>query len=115
MSQEVFMCFHCSCWKITSKTSFQTHLSKNDIKGGESITFMAHTYMKWGPHDKSNGCGSNVGASEYSKVFALLTTTFRKAGIRTQTSKRQCSYIDKKHVGAVDDGGAYRLHAVFLY
>ena len=47
-------------------------------------------------------------------VFALLSTTFPKAGIRIQTSKRQCSYIDKKHVGAVDDGGAYRLHAVFF-
>ena len=30
------------------------HLSKKDIKGGKSITFMAHTYMKWGPHDKSD-------------------------------------------------------------
>ena len=57
-----------------------------------------------------------MGASEYSKRFCFAVNNVPKGwhGIRIQTSKRQCSYIDKKHVGAVDDGGAYRLHGVYF-
>ena len=47
--------------------------------------------------------------------FALLSTTFPKACMESEYRRQRGNvHIDKKHVGAVDDGGAYRLHAVYF-
>ena len=46
-------------------------------------------------------------------VFALLSTTFPKAGMKSEYRRRRGN-VHIEHVGAVDDGGAYRLHAVYF-
>ena len=45
-------------------------------------------------------------------VFALLSTTFPKAGMKSEYRRRRGN-VHIEHVGAVDDGGAYRLHGVY--
>ena len=46
-------------------------------------------------------------------VFALLSTTFPKAGMKSEYRRRRGN-VHIEHVGAVDDGGAYRLHGVYF-
>ena len=46
-------------------------------------------------------------------VFALLSTTFPKAGMKSEYRRRRGN-VHIEHVSAVDDGGAYRLHGVYF-
>ena len=80
MSQEVFMCFHCSCLKITSKTSFQ----KGHKRWRENNFHVTHVYEMGASRQVRQKVTDVRAMSEHpniQNVFALLSTTFPKAGM----------------------------------